>query len=54
MGPVMMAHVYEFLGFAGTAEGGLAHRFRRSHKSDYRAVCGFTGIHVKDFHAFNF
>jgi hypothetical protein len=48
MGPVVLAHVYELLGFGRTAESGFAYRPGLSHKSDHRAVGGLPGIHVQD------
>ena len=51
MGPVMLAHVNEFLCLGGTAESGLAYGLRFSYKSDYGAVGGLSGIHVQHFDA---
>jgi hypothetical protein len=52
MGPVMSAHVNEFLGFGGPTEGSLAYRSRLSHEGYYRTVGGLSRVYVQYLHPF--
>ena len=52
MRPVVFSHVDKLLRLGGSAESGLAHRGGLSHKGDYRAVGGFTGIYIQHLDAF--
>ena len=53
MGAVVLAHIYQFLGLGGAAEGGFADGVGLADECYYCAVSGFARVDIQDLDAFH-